>query len=591
MKAVKIQILFVLGVVFALNAYAQKDTSLTMDVTFEGGRRLFLRDANKLSIWPETRDNVIPLTSITYTTIPMPKNTTVEPKLIPSARIKVDEKLERLYRGYIKAGYGTYFTPMVDMYYTDGRSKKGTFGIHYKHFSSAGGVTPNDKDSVPDHFSDNKAELWAKWFFKKTQLLGSVQWDRNLTNWYGLRYGKEYNGPSLDSIRFKQRLNTFGGKASFLTYQRDTGEFNFRADLALRGTQDFYQGKEVNFDVLFHGRMLMDDNLYSTDIGVNINSFKFFGPDMGRYGNVLDAYFLDRTSNNAVIKIVPQIQTVWRDLRVKVGAGLYIEGRSDTPGHFYPLAELSYSLLNGIIVPYAGIRGSTEPTTYLGLYQLNPFVQHFPDLKNKNNKLDAYAGIGGAVSRTVSYNAGINYYEWSNFAYFINDTISDARTGYYSWGNAFSIIYDDLNAINVHGELAVYAGEKWKANVRADYFKYTLGNQVHAWHQPNFKIMGTAQYNLKNKFIIGGDLFYVGARWARSYAPVPGVEVQGAPGDKSYQYKLKGFLDANFKVEYRYNKRVSAWVQLHNAFAIKYQRWSGYNNQRLLAMLGATYAF
>jgi outer membrane cobalamin receptor len=59
----------------------------------------------------------------------------------------------------------------------------------------------------------------------------------------------------------------------------------------------------------------------------------------------------------------------------------------------------------------------------------------------------------------------------------------------------------------------------------------------------------------------------------------------------SYEYKLKGFLDANFKVEYRYNKRLSAWVQLNNAFGSKYQRWGSYPVQQVMATLGATYAF
>jgi hypothetical protein len=44
-------------------------------------------------------------------------------------------------------------------------------------------------------------------------------------------------------------------------------------------------------------------------------------------------------------------------------------------------------------------------------------------------------------------------------------------------------------------------------------------------------------------------------------------------------------------VEYRYNKRLSAWVQLNNAFGLKYQRWGTYPVQQVMATLGATYAF
>jgi hypothetical protein len=72
---------------------------------------------------------------------------------------------------------------------------------------------------------------------------------------------------------------------------------------------------------------------------------------------------------------------------------------------------------------------------------------------------------------------------------------------------------------------------------------------------------------------------------------VAGVTPRRQDGYVSYEYKLKGFLDANFKVEYRYNKRLSAWVQFNNTLALKYQRWGGYQAQQFLATLGATYSF
>jgi|JI9StandDraft_1071089.scaffolds.fasta_scaffold71258_1 hypothetical protein len=592
--------LILIAALFTLqsNLLAQTDTSLTINAVFEGNRRLFLRDANKISIWPQTKDSVVQMTSITYTTLPTPKAVTIEPKLIPAAKINVEEKLGYLYRGYIKAGYGTYNTLPIDFYYTDGRSKKGTFGVHYQ-LLRGDGVALDDKDSIPDRYSDNRSEIWGKWFFKKTQLLGKANWERNITHWYGVDVKNDYKGPSFDSLTFNQRMNTFGGGLSFLTYQRDTGDFNFNADMYLRNTKDIKNNGETNFDILLHGRTLKDSTLYSIDFGVNYNNFNFAGPQLDGTNidlasiayDVDDVEFRKRSWDNAIIKFVPTASTTWKGLRAKVGAGIYIEGRGSNPGHFYPLAELSYNLLKGVIVPYAGLRGSTEPTTYLSLYRENPFIQSFPKLKNKNNKLDAYLGIGGAVSSAVSYSVGFNYQEFGNFNYFINDSISYPSAEYYTYGNVFHVIYDDLNVYNFHGEMAIYAGEKWKANIRGDYFSYKTGLESHAWHQPNLKLLANAQYNLKSKFILGTDLFYIGARWAKSTVPVKGVEPTIDGIYTSYIYKLKGFLDANFKVEYRYNKRLSAWVQFNNAFALKYQRWGGYNNQQFLAMMGATYAF
>ena len=575
---------------------AQSDT-MSYDFEFLGNRRLFLRDANKISIWPQTKDSVVQMTKIQYTTLPTPKAITIEPTPIPAAKINVEEKLGYLYRGYIKAGYGTYNTIPVDFYYTDGRSKKGTYGVHYQMLRGDG-VPLDDQDSIPDRYSDNRAEAWGKWFFKKTQLLGKFNWERNTTHWYGVDLKNNYEGPVFDSLLFNQRMNTYGGGLSFLTYQRDTGDFNFNAEMALRNSQDIFKNNETNFDILLHGRMLQDSNLYSMDVGLNYNKFKFDGPKLDGSNLNLehvgydpdDNLFRNRSWDNAIIKFVPTASTTWKDLRAKVGAGIYIEARGDQQGHFYPLAEVSYNMLNGVIVPYAGIRGSTEPTTYLSLYRQNPFIQSFPKLKNQNNKLDAYLGISGAISHALSYSVGFNYKEYGNFAYFINDTLTFPTNQYYSWGNIFTVLYDNLNVYNFHGELAVYSGEKWKANIRGDFMKYETDRELHAWHQPALKFLANGQYNLKNKFIIGTDIFYIGSRYARTTVFNIG-EKQEKEGEIINVVKLKGFVDANFKVEYRYNKRLSAWTQFNNAFALKYQRWGGYNNQQFLAMLGATYAF
>ena len=583
------------------NTQAQTDTTQTLEYEFqiEGNRRLFLRDANKVTVWPQTKDSVVQMTRIQYTTIPTPTAITIEPRLIPAAKINVEEKLSYLYRGYVKAGWGTYNTTPVDFYYTDGRSKKGTYGVHYQ-LLRGDGVVLNDDDAIPDRYSDNRAQAWGKYFFKKTQLVGNFNWDRNVNHWYGLA-DTTYKTAAFDTYmkdQLQQRMNTFGGGLSYLSYQRDTGDFNFNAELGLRNTKDIQNNSETHFNVLAHGRMLRDSTLFQADFGVNYNNFTFFGPQLdGRSTSFLpsetvDTTFQERTTEGAIIRIVPTASTTWKGLRVKVGAGIYLDVRGEKPGHFYPLAEVSYNMLNGVIVPFAGIKGNMEPTTYLSLYRQNPFIQTFPNLKNLNNKLDAFVGIGGAISRSLSYKAGFNYRKFENFAYFVNDSITSITNTYITRGNVFTLMYEDLTSFNIFGELALYAGEKWKANGRLDLFKYTTEISNYAWHQPNMRIMVNGQYNMRNKFIISTDLFYVGTRWAKSTMALPGAQ-DGTynNSDKSFEYKLKGFIDANFKVEYRYNKRLSAWVQINNAFGLKYQRWGNYPVQQVVATLGATYAF
>ena len=83
---------------------------------------------------------------------------------------------------------------------------------------------------------------------------------------------------------------------------------------------------------------------------------------------------------------------------------------------------------------------------------------------------------------------------------------------------------------------------------------------------------------------------YYGDRWAKSYTPVTG---RGAvmQADKSYVYKMKGFVDVNLRTTYTYNERLSAYIQFNNILAQRYAIYSGIPTQRFFAALGASYSF
>ena len=56
--------------------------------------------------------------------------------------------------------------------------------------------------------------------------------------------------------------------------------------------------------------------------------------------------------------------------------------------------------------------------------------------------------------------------------------------------------------------------------------------------------------------------------------------------------KKLGFIaDANLGVEYRYNKRISAFVNVNNLAAQRYKRWYNYPVQGLQVMGGVTFRF
>jgi hypothetical protein len=55
--------------------------------------------------------------------------------------------------------------------------------------------------------------------------------------------------------------------------------------------------------------------------------------------------------------------------------------------------------------------------------------------------------------------------------------------------------------------------------------------------------------------------------------------------------ELKGTVDVNAGLEYRYTKRLSLFLQLNNIAALEYNKWNKYPTQRFNLLGGLTYVF
>ena len=86
------------------------------------------------------------------------------------------------------------------------------------------------------------------------------------------------------------------------------------------------------------------------------------------------------------------------------------------------------------------------------------------------------------------------------------------------------------------------------------------------------------------------DLFFIGSRNVFSYTE-PNEDVDFDEIDGRYIFKLNPFIDMNLMAEYRYNKRVSAFIQFNNFTAKKYQFWTNYPVQSINILGGVTFSF
>jgi len=547
-------------------ASAQTGDEQSMQLDIYGELKLFLRDANKISAFPETKEGKVDMTTLQYGIIPGKRNFESETKPIPAAKINVDDKLGKLYRGYLRGGMGLYSTPLAEVYYMDGRSKKGSFGVHGKHVSTAGSMA--FADSIPDSFSHNAIDLWGKVFLKKSSLDIATVYNREVYHYYGFS-PDSFPLTSLKGLR--NRFNTFGLNTSWKTFERDSSKINLRADVGYRYFGDAFKGNENNVDFRLNGRKFEKTELYILDFGVNYNKFAFTDLDTAA----------GTDKDNALIHFSPRASTRYMDFQFEAGMGIWIDSRGNQPFHFYPIAEGSYRLFQDMFIPYAGITGSMKLNTYQSIIQQNPFVLTDVELRNTSEKLRSYLGVRGSLTSAVSFNLNASYTDFEDYLLFINDTV-------HSSANQFRALYEDLSVTDLSAEVSYLGLEKLKFHLKGSYYLYDLANEKEPWHLPTYRVNLSSTYNMKDKFLFNLDLYLLSSRTALSDGFVAG-STEVLPG--RFNSMLKGFADVNLGVEYRYTKRLSGFVKFNNVMASRYAMWNNYNLQRFNAMLGASFAF
>lgn len=551
----------------APSANAQRDT-LQMDVTFTGTMELFLKNSAKLSTWPQIRESVVELPPIRYSLLPFKPMVSIEPKTIDAAKINLEPKLPKLYRGYVKGGFGLYTTALLDVYYMDERSRDGSWGFEYKHLSSAGNTAL--EDSIPDNFSHNMAHMWGRRLMKKHALKGDIRWDRNMVHAFGIDPALFFDATTDD---LRHRFNGLTGSIGLESFYRDSTMLNYKGDLRFRNYTDLTGGVENNVDFRGTARRYNDGDLYSINFGINYNDFNFTPLRTDGAAN----------QENVLLNAEPMVNTRKGPLEISVGAGIWIDARGESPFHFYPLAEASLHFLDDLFVPYGGITGRMELNNYHNVSQQNPFIQSDVELINTNRKLELYGGIRGSLSSAAGFNVRVSNTNFDDFLYFVNDTLNGP-------GNRFSTLYDALSVFNLRAEFTIKTLDNFRLQARGDYFLYTTDRELYAWYQPTTRMTLSASYSFDDKLIIGVDLFSEGKRRAKSLVQVRDDDAV-LEDDGTYTVNLNGYLDANLNVEYRYTKRLSGWLRFNNFLASRYAFWNLYPVQRFNAMMGASYSF
>lgn len=489
---------------------------------------------------------------------------------IRPAKIEIKDPLDKLYRGYLKAGIGMYLSPLVDLYYNSERTKYNNWGIHYNHFSSNTSINNTGFSGL----SDNHADVFYKHFLEEYSIGGELYYDRNVNHFYG--FLEEDTIIPKDSI--KQRFQTIGGRVQLASYMQNIPEFNYHGEIGFRNYTDLYGARENNFVLSGGAQNIIDSELYGIEGSLDINGYK--RTDFRELDDTNATFFSeDKRTTNAIFSLNPHIITNRNKLKAQVGLNIAIDIGDKSRFHFYPKAEFKYAF-HDIFVPYVGVDGNLSRNSFYSLSQENPFVLTDIATKNTNTKYNIYGGIRGSFSNRLTFNVSAAKKKLVNLPLYFNDTL-------YSIENKFDVVYDTLDVFNVTGQLSYKLGEKINIWTRGEYNLYSGLNEQGAWNLAPVEITLGGVYDLADKIVARANIFFVSDRKAKSLTFVDGAEFTNG----EYIVKLPAFVDFNLGFEYRYTKRFSVFLNFNNIVSKKYRMYHKYPVQGINILGGLTLSF
>jgi hypothetical protein len=552
----KLQWFFVLLLVLGYFAAALAQTGLNdINLNAESVFEPTIKDAIKLGDLPEIKDTVKKISNINYGIISTPLVSKYEVIPIDAAKMQ-NEPLSKLYHSLLKVGMGTYTTPYGEFWVNSLRTRDVAYGLHLKHLSSSSHL----KDVGYSGFSDNEGEIYGKKFYKKHTLTGEFNYKRNVSRFYG--YDTTEN--KLDKDYTKQRYQLFEPVVKLQSHYTDSSKINHSIKVGYYNLKDLYSVAENNIKL-------------NTVFNTFINKERLFVAfDVDYYNHKLP----NDTFNDVIIKLNPYFETHGKKWMLDIGVAATMDAFSNKSAKFYfhPQLNAQFDVYESIIIPYAGINGGLQKNSLRSLSNENPFVTSTLNYKNSNTKFNVFGGLKGNLSSKTSYDIKASYSMVDSMHFFVVDYTKNGTLD-----NQYKVIYDNTNLFNVIGQVKYQYKEKIHFIAKGNYYMYKTKNLTRAYHRPDFDLTFSAQYNLKSKIILKGDVFVIGNQFALTKV-----------SDASFKYTtepklLKGIVDVNLGAEYRYSKMLSFFVNFNNIANTRYYRWEKYPSQRFNLMAGLTF--
>lgn len=550
-------------------AYAQPTGNLgQLELSVTDKYKAKVGEAVKFTDFPKFEDTTTSKLKVNYKITSQPIEVNYQPDPISHARV-AKVPVDELYNGMVKIGFGLYGTPLLEGYWNSKRSSKQSFGFWGKHFSTHSGV----KQTIyaDNGLSNNQLGAYYNHFYKdftwNTQAFG--KWDKY--SYYGIDQYPTAYGDSLNDIKKPEPDENW-----FRQYEINTSIREKKAnDLGMAEKVDFRYynfsdalGAMENFTRVGSDWVIPAGNV-GLDLGLNLTYFKT-GFDT----------IIDGDQSYFTVQAYPRVSVAVGDIVFDFGLNIYANSYqamtqvgNEFTMRFFPEITIEYPFVEDVLSIYGGAKGQQQHNTYRTFTANNPFVMPAMNLR-PTRTTDIFIGLQGLLSSTTSFNIAGGTLIQNDLALYYRDPFYRYDTTF----NALEVLYDNSQTFYARGELGVNVNNNLQLGLSGELRSYNTDYQKKAWHRPGFIAKLDADYTIKEKIKLGADLNYVGKREAFDQSLNSEVEST-----------LPAYLFANLQVEYLYNSRISAYVNVLNITNSKYDMYLGYKAQSINFLMGFTY--
>ena len=513
--------------------------------------------ARKIVDIPKIADTVKVQKKPHYSTLSRQYQTSYQIDTIRAAKIK-GEPITRLYQTYLKLGLGNTALPSFEGYYNSLRNKQWSYGVEAAYHNS-----PAKAEGYDAAFQQTKIAAYGKGVFDFGILNTNISRKANVFSAHGMQddlseqYMHQYWGYSQFNVSLESKHNNRDRLRYFtaihLSDLNEMTENNYSFESLIRkrfGAYDYSTG----FKADLYTNNMATNMAFASDPeteGVYTLSARFYGDF---YGVKVSAGF-DEVINNRMADTV--------------GLNFY----------FYPNFRADYEIVAKIFKVYGGVRSGLKKNSYWSLSEENPFVLNAfqydgdaIDLKNTSS-LDFYAGLNTYFNSDIRLGAEFSYADRKDMIFFARNE----NPNYYL--NKFSVLYDNVKHLSVQANANWSPSDNKGITLSVVHHFYNLTNLTYPSGIPSFETNLNGFYNLGDKIIGHLDVYSAYNRMA---------ERTGQVGESLMEIDLGNIIDFDLKVEYRYNKLLSAYLSGKRLIG-GYEIWQNYPVIPRQIQLGISY--